>query len=375
MGGVDEHRPALAQVLVRDVVTQIPGEVDVGAGRTGGAEQGITGAAAQGDAPDLGLRIAGGPHTPLGGGQAVGDESGERGEGGGLVEIADPSEPGVLRPGAGSGVVDEDVHRGHLVRVPGHDRAPDRGAQLGRGHELDAGLGDLFGLADGADTRVGAVAGPEAPGAAHGERALGVAAHPSGPGGEDRVQEVVEVVVGHGHHPPVDGAVAGRCQGGAGGEPEGVGEGVVDAGPRGVGVGVRGVQGAAAGDEAVQQASFGRVGGHGVHAAQQRRVVDEQQVGALGEGVVDDGVGRVHRHDDTRDLGGGVAGDQADAVPRLGQARWVGPLQQVDHVGQGGPAGGHARSPSSRFRAAPASACQAPTSSSTIVPGRTASRR
>ena len=301
------------------MVPQVTCEIHVGAHRPGRPEQGIARAAAQCHATDLGSRVAGRADAPRGGGQSLSDQFGEPRQCHGLVELAHAPEPGVLRAGPGAGVVDQHIHGGNLIRMPGDHGSSHLTPQFGRRHELDANLGDLFRLADRTDRGVGAVAGPKPAGAGHGEGTLGVATHPAGPGGEHRPQERVDVVLRHRDDPPIHGAVAAGHQRPPWGETERLSQRVVDAGTRRVGVRVRREQGTTANDEAVQQPPLGGVGGHRVHPLHQRRVVHHEQVGTLCQRVIDDRVGGVDGHHDPPHRRSAVPRHQTDAVPRLGQ--------------------------------------------------------
>ena len=78
-----------------------------------------------------------------------------------------------------------------------------------------------------------------------------------------------------------------------------------------------------------------------MHAAQQQRVVGDQQVGSPGDGLVDHGLHRVdgEQHPAYRLLG--VSGDQADRVPVLRPPRVVEAVEHAERVGEGD-ASGHA---------------------------------
>ena len=72
-----------------------------------------------------------------------------------------------------------------------------------------------------------------------------------------------------------------------------------------------------------------------VHAAQQQRVVGEQQVGPEVAGLLDDGEGRVDGEVDAPHRLPRVTGDQADPVPGLRGAGRVEALDDLEHLPQG----------------------------------------
>ena len=147
-------------------------------------------------------------------------------------------------------------------------------------------------------------------------------------------------------HPLVQvGSADRRCQHVLHRQAQRLGERVGHPGRGGVGVGVRGEQRAAGADQPVHQRTLGGVGRDGVHAAQQQRVVRQQQP-AVGH-LVDDGGGGVDRDRHRVDVVAGIAADQADRVPVLRQRGRVGRLQHVDDLGQ---AHAHAGSRSLRPR-------------------------
>ena len=84
----------------------------------------------------------------------------------------------------------------------------------------------------------------------------------------------------------------------------------------------------------MQQRAFGGAGRDGVDAAQQQRVMGQQQpaIGYLG----DDGGGGVDGDRHRVDVVVRIAADQADRVPVLRQPRRVRRIQHVDDVGQPG---------------------------------------
>ena len=104
---------------------------------------------------------------------------------------------------------------------------------------------------------------------------------------------------------------------------------------RDVGVGVGDVEGDVADDE-VGDAGALRAGRRdAVHAAQQQRVVGEQQVGPELAGLLDHGEGRVDGEVDAPHRLPRVAGDEADPVPGLGGGRGVEVLDDLEHLAEG----------------------------------------
>ena len=113
-----------------------------------------------------------------------------------------------------------------------------------------------------------------------------------------------------------------------------------------VGVGVRDVERDVADDEVGDARALGARRRDAVHAAQEERVVGEQQVGAEVAGLLDDGERGVDREVHAAHGLLGVAGHEADPVPGLGGGRRVEPLDDLEHLAQGqgvlahvGPAG------------------------------------
>ena len=95
----------------------------------------------------------------------------------------------------------------------------------------------------------------------------------------------------------------------------------------------------------------GVVGRHGVHAAQQERMVREHEVRVPRERLVDDHRDRVERDEDPPHRLRGVPRDEPDGVPPLGGRRRVPGVDEVDdlaegrlrHASQSFPAGADAR--------------------------------
>ena len=102
-----------------------------------------------------------------------------------------------------------------------------------------------------------------------------------------------------------------------------------------VGIGVRRVQRDAVSDEGVHRAPLGCGRGHRVDAAQQQRVMGEEQVGAPVDGLLDHGRRRVDGQEHPMHRRFRVAAHQSDGVPRLRPRGWVAPRHGVHHVGDG----------------------------------------
>lgn len=127
MGGVDEgERAALLACLGRRVVAQVGGQEDVHAGGADLLEEAVAGAAADGDAADRHVRVAGDADALRGRRQPGRGAGGELAQGLGVVQFADPAEaPAAFRvarvghqragdpqvEGAGEGVGDSRVGR------------------------------------------------------------------------------------------------------------------------------------------------------------------------------------------------------------------------------------------------------------------------
>ena len=160
------------------------------------------------------------------------------------------------------------------------------------------------------------------------------------------------------------GASARGLQRALDGQAERVGEGVGHAGVGGVGVGVRGEQRAPPRTSAVHQRALRSVRADPVHAAQQQRVVRDQQLRAGVEGLVDGLGDRIDRDEDAGHRLGRVAADEPDRVPALCERGRVGGLERGDHVGQ---PGGHAGTSASAVARPRTSCC-------TCAADRTATR-
>jgi hypothetical protein len=117
---------------------------------------------------------------------------------------------------------------------------------------------------------------------------------------------------------------------------EDVGQRVVDPTERNVRVGVRGEQRAVVPDELADDPTGGARRGHAVHRLQQQRMVDDEQVGAPGHCVVDDGRHRVDGERDLVDRLVELTHDQPDGVPRLGEGRWVLLIEHSEDVADDG---------------------------------------
>jgi hypothetical protein len=81
----------------------------------------------------------------------------------------------------------------------------------------------------------------------------------------------------------------------------------------------------------VQQGTLRRVGADTVHAAQQQRVVGDEQLVAA-DRLVDGLRYRVHRDQHGRHRLRRIAADEPDGVPVGRECRWVGGLQCSDDV-------------------------------------------
>ena len=115
-------------------------------------------------------------------------------------------------------------------------------------------------------------------------------------------------------------------------EPERRGQRVGDAGIGRVGVGVRGEQRRARAHEAVHERALGRVGADAVHAAQQQRMVGDEQLGAARDGLVDRLGDHIDGHEHRPQLLRGVAAHQPDRVPVGGELGRVGRVQRGERV-------------------------------------------
>jgi len=193
VGYVDEVRRAAEPVLAclaGRVVTQVRGEVDVGAARPHGVEQVVAGPSAHGD--PLHVHVGRPRHANAlnRGGQDRRHVLGEGLESHRLLEHAHPTEPGA---GAEVGQL-QHVERGLLVAVRLPQRPHDGRATVARQHHLDAGLVDPGGLADRADGRVGPRLRGERAGAGRRPGASAEVADLAGPGGRERVDELLELV-------------------------------------------------------------------------------------------------------------------------------------------------------------------------------------
>ena len=117
-------------------------------------------------------------------------------------------------------------------------------------------------------------------------------------------------------------------------ETNGCREGVGDSVLRDVGVGVGDVQGDTRADQRRDGAALRFACGDRVHAAQQQRMVGQQQVSPPVERLVDDRLRRVYGKEHFADRLVRVASDKTDVVPRLGGAWVVEVVQDSDDIAQ-----------------------------------------
>lgn len=120
---------------------------------------------------------------------------------------------------------------------------------------------------------------------------------------------------------------------------ERAGQGVGDAGVRGVGVGVGDVQGDAVPDERVDDAALEGVGRDSGRTPQIEGVVGDQQSGTELDGLVGDLLNRVDGEEDPVDLGvrtAHIAAHRADGVPLLGPLARPEDVERGDDFGEFG---------------------------------------
>jgi hypothetical protein len=300
-----------------------------------------------------GSRKACTPNAPAGGSDAL-EAALQPADDGGGAEVGDGAELGEqLRAGgraaqsagaahaartAGKRRVQRvEVEGGLFVGVHGAERADDGADRAARQDQLEAGLVGVLELEFPADRRVGRLVAAE--GAAAGElvAALGVVADHAGADGGERPAQVGDL---GGRDEDDQLVVAGlvdvRLERPALDEVEGVEEDVVGAADRDVERGVQGDDRDARGEQVGQQPRRRvGVGGDPADALEDRRVVDDQRVDLLAEGLAGDVVGQVDREQELADGVVAPAGEQADVVPVGGPRERGEPVERGDEVPDG----------------------------------------